>query len=108
MSELSAKDALILSKTSTIHNLQLKLGKALETLSSKDFLSVFSPGVKLTFTECANTPETTSALDQGIALGKNVYVGVGSDRKVFKYSITEDSWSTLPIAPVKCGRIGCL
>ena len=105
MSELSAKDALILNKKSTIQNLQSKLGEA---LLSKNNLSVFSPGVKLTFTECANTPDTTSALDQGIALGKNVYVGVGNDRKVFKYSITKDSWSTLPIAPVKYGRIGCL
>ena len=108
MSELSAKDALISSKSSTIQSLLVKLGQALGTSSSKDNLFVFSPGVKLTFTECAKAPGTVYGLDHGITLGKNVYVGVSNDGKVFKYSITEETWSTLPIAPVKYARIGCL
>ena len=106
MSSLSAKDALILSKVSTIKNLQVKLGQALGTSLDKDNLSVFSPGVKLTFTECAKTPEIISGLDQGIVIGENVYVGVDFDGKVFKYSITEEGWNTLPVAPVKLSGIG--
>ena len=106
MSELSANDALISSKSSTIQSLQLKLGQALGTSSGKDNLSVFSPGVKLTFTECAKTPKIICGHDQGIVIGENVYVGVDSNRKVFKYSITEEGWSTLPVAPVKFAKIG--
>ena len=106
MSELSANDALISSKSSTIQSLQLKLGQALGTSLGKDNLSVFSPGLKLTFTECAKIPEVICGLDQGIVIGKNVYVGVNSGGKVFKYSITEEGWSTLPVAPVKFARIG--
>ena len=108
VSELSAKDALILSKSSTIQSLQVKLGQALGTASSKDNLSVFSPGVKLTFTEHTSIPETISSLDKGITIGRDVYIGVTGDRKVFKYSITEDSWSTLPLTPVSYARIGYL
>jgi hypothetical protein len=44
MSELSAKDALILRKSGTIQSLQVKLGQALGSASSKGNLSVFSPG----------------------------------------------------------------
>ena len=108
VSELSAKDALISRKSSTIQSLQAKLGQALGTSSGKDNLSVFSPGVKLTFTECAKTPKSTANLHQGISIGKNVYIGIDYDRKVFIYSITENSWSTLPVAPVKYARIGFL
>jgi N-acetylneuraminic acid mutarotase len=35
-----------------------------------------------------------------------MYIGVIFDRKVFKYSITENSWGTLPLAPVCHARIG--
>ena len=108
VSELSAKDALISSKSSTIQSLQAKLGQALGTASSKDNLSVFSPGVKLIFTEHASTPQVIGSLDQSIIVGRNVYVGVTPDRKVFKYSIAEDNWGTLPLAPVYNARIGYL
>jgi hypothetical protein len=108
VSELSAKDALISRKSSTIQSLQMKLGQALGIASSKDNLSVFSPGMKLIFTEHASVPEAISFLDQGIAFGGDVYVGVTFDKKVFKYSITEDSWGTLPLAPVYHTRIGYL
>ena len=56
LSELSAKDSLISSKSRTIQSLQQKLGQALGTSPNKDYLSVFSPGVKLNITECANVP----------------------------------------------------
>ena len=105
MSELSTKNALILSKTSTIRSLQEKFGQALGTSSRKDNLSVFSPGVKLTFTECAKLPQSIGGLDQGVVIGKNVYIGVGLDRSVLKYNIVEDIWNTLPMAPVKFARI---
>ena len=108
VSELSAKEALISSKSSTIQSLQVKLGQALGTASSKDNLSVFSPGVKLTFTELANVPQNINSLDQGITIGEDMYVGVTGDNKVFKYSITEDNWGTLPLAPVYNARIGYL
>ena len=108
VSELSAKDDLISSKSSTIRSLQTKLGHALGTSSSKDNLSVFSPGVKLVFTESANVPETVADLDQGVVIGGDVYVGVTRKKRVFKYCIAEDSWSTLPLAPVKYARIGYL
>jgi hypothetical protein len=108
VSELSAKDALISSKSSTIQNLQVKLGQALGTASSKDDFSVFSPGVKLTFTEHANVPKAIDSLDQGIIVGGDVYAGVPGNRNVFKYSITEDSWCTLPVAPVSYARLGYL
>ena len=87
VSELSAKDALISSKSNTIQNLQVKLGQALGTASNKGNLSVFSPGIKLIFTEHANVPKAISYLDQGITVGGDVYIGVTSDKKVFKYSI---------------------
>ena len=108
VSELSAKDALILSKSSTIRSLQVKLGQALGTTSSKDNLSVFSPGVNLTFTEHAKIPKAISYLNQGITVGGDVYVGVTGNKKVFKYSITDDSWGTLPSAPVYSAGIGYL
>ena len=108
VSELSAKDALISSKSSIIQNLQVKLGQALGTASNKDNLSAFSPGVKLTFTEHANVPKVIYSLDQGITVGGDLYVGVTYDREVFKYSISEDSWGTLPLAPVYHARIGYL
>ena len=96
-SELSSKDALISSKSSTIQSLQEKLGQALGTSSSKDSLNVFSPGVKLNFTECAELPRSGGG-GEAIVVGKVVYVKCGGE--VFKYSITEDSWSTLPETPV--------
>ena len=108
MSELSAKDALISSKTSAIQSLQEKLGQTLGISSGRDNFSIFSPGVKLTFTECKSTPEYIGNLDQGIAIGKYVYVGVGFGRKILKYSITENTWSTLPMAHINYARIGCL
>ena len=107
--ELSAKDALISSKCSTIQSLQVKLKQALGISSRKDnIVSVFSPGMKLTFSECINTPKSISGHDQGILIDKNVYVGVGSRSMAFKYDITEETWSTLPLAPVRYARIGCL
>ena len=108
VSELLAKDVLISSKSHTIQSLQVKLGRALGTSLSKDNLSVFSPGVKLTFSECARLPVCIDSLDQGIVIGKDVYVGVSRDMKVLKYSITDDTWSTLPLAPVRHARIGYL
>ena len=108
MSELLAKDTLISSKSSTIQSLQVKLGQALGTSSSKDNLSVFSPCVKLIFTECAKLTVGVVGPNQGIAIGKDVYVGVSYDRAVYKYSITDDTWSTLPLAPVRYARIGYL
>ena len=108
MNELSAKDTLIKSKSSTIQSLQVKLGQALGVSSSKDHLSVFSPGVKLTFIKCAKTPEYIGNLDHGILSSQNVYIGVGFGRKILRYCVTEDSWSTLPITPVNYARIGCL
>ena len=108
VSELSAKDALISSKSNTIQNLQVKLGQALGTASNKDNLSAFSPGVKLTFTEHANVPKVIYSLDQGITVGGDLYVGVTYDREVFKYSINEDGWGTLPLAPIYHARIGYL
>jgi N-acetylneuraminic acid mutarotase len=109
VSELSAKDAVISRKSGTIQSLQVKLGQALGTASSKGNLSVFSPGVKLTFTENTNLPKAiVGFLGQSITVGRDVYVGVNIDKKVFKYSITEDSWGTLPLAPVSYARIGCL
>ena len=110
VSELTAKDALISSKIGTIQSLQVKLGQALGTVSSKDNLSVFSPGVKLTFTEHAGVLEAFCSLGQGITVDGDVYVGVtgNKSRKVFKYSITENSWDTLLLAPVYHARIGYL
>ena len=106
--EVSAKDALISSKSSIIQRLQVKLGQALGSSLSKDTLSVFSPGIKLTFTECAKLPQDVSSQDRGTVIGVNVYIGVSYARKVFKYSIVEDKWSPLPIAPVRYARIGYL
>jgi hypothetical protein len=51
---------------SELQNLQAKLGQALGTLSSNNNPIVFTPGVKLSFTECVNTPISTGGLDQGI------------------------------------------
>ena len=106
LSELSAKNSLISSKSSTIQSLQQKLGQALGALPNKDNLSVFSPGVKLNFIQCADVPQAISGLDQGIVIGGNVYAGVTGDGKVFKYSTTKDTWSTIPLAPVRSARIG--
>ena len=101
-SELSSKDALIFSKSSTIQSLQEKLGQALGTSSSKDSLNVFSPGVKLNFTECAELPSSGGG-GQAIVVGKVVYVKCGGN--VFKYCITEDTCRTLPEPPVTCFSI---
>jgi hypothetical protein len=108
MSELLAKDTLIISKSSTIQNLQAMLGQAFGTLSSNNNPTVFTPGVKLSFTECVNTPIPTGGLDQGIVVGKDIYFGVGADRNIFKYSIIEDAWNILPQAPIQHARIGYL
>ena len=106
-SELLSKDALISGKSSIIQSLQEKLGQALGTLSSKDSLNVFSPGVKLNFTVCAKLPRNGGIAEQAIVVGKDVYVKCGED--VLKYSITEDTWSTLPRTPVNSfGSIGYL
>ena len=105
---LESKDALISSKSSTIQSLQVKLGQALWTSLSKGSLSVFSPGVKVTFTECTKLPECISSLDQGIVIGKDVYFGVSYERTTYKYSITDDTWNTLPQAPINLGSIGYL
>ena len=58
----------------------------------------------MTLTKCANVPETVAGLDQGIVIGGDVYVGVTHEKKV---CITEDSWSTLPLVPVKFAGIAC-
>jgi hypothetical protein len=108
VSELSAKDALISRKSGTIQSLQMKLGQALGSASNKDNLSVFSPGVKLIVAEYVNVPGIVSFLDQGLTIGGGVYVGVTKDREIFKYSITEDSWSALLVAPVYHARLGYL
>ena len=97
--KLSSKDALISSKSSTIQCLQDKLGQALGTLSYKDSLNVFSPGAKLRFTESAELSISGDIPGQAIVVRKNVYVVLG-DKNVLKYSIIEDSWSTLPETPV--------
>ena len=104
-SELSSKEALISRKSSIIQSLQEKLGQALGTSSSKDRLNVFSPGVKLNFTECAKLP-SSGGIGQAIVVGKDVYVIISKD--VLKYSITEDTWSTLPETPVTYFGIGYL
>ena len=104
-SELSSKDALISSKSSIIESLQEKLGQALGTSSSKDSLNVFSPGVKLNFTECAELPRNYG-LSRAIVVGKDVYVRSGGN--VLKYNITEDTWSTLPETPITYFSIGHL
>ena len=105
-SELSSKDALICNKSSTIQSLQERLRQALGTLSSKDSLNVFSPGVKLNFTECAKLP-ISGNYGQAIVVEKNVYVRNGF-KNVVKYSITKDTWSTLPEPPVMWFSIGHL
>ena len=46
-------------------------------------------------------PQGVSGLDQGIVIGNDVYVGVDYDGRIFKYCITEDTWSNPPVAPVK-------
>ena len=104
-SELSSKDVLISSKSSIIQSLQEKLGQALGTSSSKDRLNVFSPGVKLNFTECAKLPRNYG-IGHAIVIGKDVYVNSVAD--IFKYSITNDTWSTLPVTPVERFSIGYL
>ena len=109
ISELSSNDDLISSKSSTIESLQVKLGQALGTSSAKDSVNVFTPGVKLTFTECAVLPECCS-YGQAIVAGKYVYVGVPSlmNERVHKYNITGDTWITLPDPPVAFFSIGYL
>ena len=108
VNELSAKDTLIISKSSTIQNLRVKLGQALGTASGNDIPTIFTPGMKLSFTECVKMPISTGGLDQGIVVGKDVYFGVGADRNIFKYSIIEDAWSMLPQSPIQYARIGYL
>ena len=110
ISELSSKEALVSSKSRTIQSLQEKLGRALEASSlSIDSLNVFSPGVKLNFTECAKLQlggEVMISQLAAIVVGKEVYVAFVSVN--IKYNIAEDSWSTLPEAPVVYSRIGSL
>ena len=111
-SELSSYHALISRKSSTIQSLQEKLGQALGASSSKDRLNVFSPGVKLNFTECAKLPRSgdelpsSDGVGQAIVVGKDVYVRSG--KTVFKYSTIEDTWSTLPEPPVTLFSMGYL
>ena len=105
ISELSSKDALISSKSSTIQSLQVKLGQALGTSSAKDSLNVFTPGVELTFTECAKLPAGCSYGRAAVA-GKYVYVG--DYQSVHRYNVTEDTWITFPDPPVKSFSIGYL
>ena len=95
--ERSSKDDLISSKSSTIHDLQVKLRQALGTSSTKVNLNVFTPGVELTFTECAKLPVGCN-YGQAIVAGKYVYVGDTSlvIPRVHKYNIAEDTWITLP------------
>ena len=105
-SDLSSKDALISSKSRTIQSLQEMLGRALDASSlSPDSLNVFSPGVKMNCTECAKL-QPDGDVSQAIVVGKEVYVGFVAVN--IKYNITEDSWSTLPEAPVVRSRIGSL
>ena len=106
MNELSSKDTSISSKSSTIQSLRVKLERALGTAPHKDILNVFSPGMKLTFTECAKTPAPIS-FGQAIVVGKDVYLYGGNDVPL-KYSTSEDSWCALPKTPIQHFRIGCL
>ena len=106
ISELSSEDALISSKSSIIQSLQVKLGQALGTSSAKDSLSVFTPGVELTFTECAKLP-VGCGYGQATVAGKYVYIR-DNDQRVRKYNITEDTWITLPVTPAKYFSIGYL
>ena len=106
ISELLSKDALISNKSITIESLQIKLRQALGTSSAKDSLNVFTPGVELTFTECAQLPAGFS-YGQGAVAGKYVYIK-NSDHRVHRYNVTEDTWSTLPDPPVSSFGIGCL
>ena len=106
-SELSLKDALISSKTRTVQSLQEKLRQALGTSTAiMESLNVFSPGMRMNFTKCAKLP-LKSRYGQAIVVDKQVYV-VFHSGIVLKYVITEDSWSTLPKAPVEYFSIGCL
>ena len=101
LNELSSKDALIASKSSTIQGLQVKLERALETAPQKDILNVFS---QLTFTECAKCPVPIYS-GQAVVVGKDVYL---YNAVPLKYSTSEDSWCVLPRAPVQYFRFGCL
>ena len=107
-SELSSKEALVSSKSRTIQSLQEKLGRALDASSlSTDSLNVLSPRVKMNFTECAKLHlGDEDTISQAIVVGKEVYVAFTSVN--IKYNIAEDSWSTLPEAPVEYSRIGSL
>ena len=73
LSELSTEDTLIMSKSCMIQNLQAKLGQVLGSPSGSNNPTVFTPGVKLTFSECVNIPISTGGLDQGTVVGKDVY-----------------------------------
>ena len=108
ISELSSKEALVSSKSRTIQSLQEKLGRALDASSlSTDSLNVFSPGMKINFTECAKLQLHNDFNHwHAIIVRKEVYVGFRSVN--IKYNIAEDSWSTLPEAPVVYSRIGSL
>ena len=106
INELSSKDDLISSKSSTIHNLQVKLGQALGTSAAKDNLNVFTPGVELTFTDCAKLPVVCS-YGQAIVAGKYVYVRV-NDQRVRGYNSAENTWITRPDPPVNHFSIGYL
>ena len=107
ISELSSKDALISSKSTTIQSLQEKLRLALGTSSSSKYsLNLFTPGTYMNFIECGEVP-LTGGFGQAIAaaLGNEVYVGFESG-PVLKHIIAEESWSSLSEAPVKYFSIG--
>ena len=105
--EIASKNALISSKSKTIQLLQIKLEQALGTSVIKNNLNVFSPGVKLTFTECTQLP-ISSFFGPAIVVGKDVYVGLYGESKVLKYSVIGEAWSTLPDTPVNRFSIGYL
>ena len=105
--EIASKNALISSKSKTIQCLQVKLGQALGTSVIKDNPNVFSPGVKLTFTECTQLL-IFSYYGPAIVVGEDVYVGLYRKSKLLKYSIIGEVWSALPDTPVNRFSIGYL
>ena len=107
--ELTSKDALLSSKSSIIQSLQVKLEQALGTSSVKQNLNVFTPGAKLTCTECAKLPEGGGS-GHAVVIGNDVYVRLGTiySMNVLNYNIIEDSWNTLPAPPVEWYSIGYL
>ena len=59
--------------------------------------------IKIKWQRCTDSP-VTNAIPQTVKIDDNVYVGHGlrkrnEDQTVFKYSLTQDTWSRLPPCP---------